>query len=220
MPNRISKKKIQVYIADDHPVFLKGLRMIIEANKKLEIIGEAYDGETAFVEIQAQNPDVAVLDVSMPEKNGFEVVRALQNRNLAVRVIFLTMHDEEATLNSALDLGVQGYILKDSAIAEITAAIETVHKGANYISPKLSTFLVSRSQNQKSFQNKLDNLTQTETKILARIGEHKTTNQIAEELFVSPRTIDRHRYNICQKLDLHGINSLVKFAIENKKKIT
>lgn len=213
-------KKIRVYIADDHPVFLRGLQMILESVKKIEIVGESSDGATAFEEIQLKNPDVAVLDLSMPEKNGFEVVRALQQRNFQTKIIFLTMHDEEATLNSAIDLGVQGYILKDCAIAEIEAAIEAVHKGNSYISPKLSTYLINRRKSEKRFHNELESLTPTEKKILLLIGNHKTTVQIADELFVSPRTIDRHRYNICLKLKIRGINSLLKFAIENKSKFT
>lgn len=210
------KKEIKVFIADDHPVFLRGLRMIIDGEPDLKIVGEAANGAGALEQIKKLKPDVAVLDVNMPEKNAFEIVRALQAENFGANIIFLTMHDEEATLNSALDLGVKGYILKDSAITEIVTAIKMVAKGKNYITPKLSTYLVSRSQSSRDFAPKFETLTATELKILRLIAEHKTTREIAAELFVSPRTIDRHRYNICHKLDVRGINSLVKFAIENK----
>lgn len=213
------KKEIRVFIADDHPVFLSGLQMIIESEAVLKIVGEASNGARALTQIQHLKPDVAVLDLNMPEKNGFEIVRALREENLPVNVIFLTMHDEEATLNSALDLGVKGYILKDSAVADIVNAIKTVAKGRNFITPKLSTFLVSRSQNTKGFTPQIEKLTVTELKILRLIAEHKTTKEIAAELFVSPRTIDRHRYNICHKLEIRSINSLLKFAIENKSKL-
>jgi len=213
------KNEIKIVIADDHPVFLSGLRMIIESEPNLKIVGEAANGANALMLIQKLKPDVAVLDLNMPEQNGFEIVRTLSEKKSEVKIIILTMHDEEATLNSALDLGVKGYILKDSAVADIVNAIKTVAKGKNFITPKLSTYLVSRSQNKRSFVPKMENLTVAEMKILRLIAEHKTTKEIAAELFVSPRTIDRHRYNICHKLEIRGINSLLKFAIENKSKL-
>ena len=214
------KKEIKVVIADDHPVFLKGLRMIIESESNLQIIGEASNGAAALTMIQELKPDVAVLDLNMPNKNGFEIVRELQVNNFEVNVIFLTMHDEEATFTSALDLGVKGYILKDCAVAEIVDAIKAVAKGYNFITPKFSTYLVNLNQETKNFVLRIESLTVTELKILRLITEHKTSKEIAAELFVSPRTIDRHRYNICNKLEISGVNSLIKFAIENKSKFT
>jgi DNA-binding NarL/FixJ family response regulator len=212
-------KEIRVFIADDHPVFLSGLRLMIDAEPTMRIIGEANDGENALTQIENLLPDVAVLDISMPEKNGFDIVRALLQKKIEINVIFLTMHDEEATLHSALDLGVKGYILKDSAIDEIISGIKTAHKGRNFVSPKMSTYLVSRNQSGKSFIKQtplLNSLTVSEMNILRLIAEHKTTREIAEYLFISHRTVDRHRYNICNKLEITGINSLLKFAIENK----
>jgi DNA-binding NarL/FixJ family response regulator len=212
---------IRVFIADDHPIFLNGLRLLIDAESTMKVIGEANDGEKALNQIEILLPDVVVLDLSMPEKNGFDIVRALHQKKIETGVIFLTMHDEEATLHSALDLGVKGYILKDSAIDEIVNGIKTVYKGKSFISPKMSTYLVSRTQNGKEFFKQkpaVNSLTPTEIKILRLISEQKTTREIAEELFISHRTVDRHRYNICNKLKLTGINSLLKFAIENKSK--
>lgn len=212
------KREIRVFIADDHPVFLKGLRMIIESETDLQIVGEESNGVQALLQIQHLQPDVAVLDLNIPDKNGFEIVRALREQNSSVKIIFLTMHDEEETFNSALDLGVKGYILKDSAVADIVNAIKTVAKDKNFITPRLSTYLINRSQNTKYFAPNIEKLTAIELKVLRLIAEHKTTKEIAAALFVSPRTIDRHRYNICHKLEIRGINSLLKFAIENKSK--
>ncbi|MBS1794494.1 MAG: response regulator transcription factor [Acidobacteria bacterium] len=213
--------EIRVFIADDHPVFLRGLRMIIESERSLKIVGEAAAGDLALERIVALKPDVAVLDVNMPEMNGFELARALRTGLPETKVIFLTMHDEEATLNTALDLGVRGYILKDSAIAEIVNAIKQVARGRDFITPKLSGFLVARCRAARDAGGaEFERLTAAERKILRLIADHKTTREIAAELFVSPRTVDRHRYNICHKLGLRGINSLVIFAIENKSKIS
>ncbi len=212
--------EIRVFIADDHPVFLRGLRLMIDAEPNMRIIGEANTGEKALAQIQNLLPDVSVLDLSMPEKNGFDIVRALHQKKIETEVIFLTMHDEEATLHSALDLGIKGYILKDSAIDEIVSGIKTVYKGRNFVSPKMSTYLVTRTQSGKNLikqKPSLTTLTPTETKILRLISEHKTTREIADELFISHRTVDRHRYNICNKLEVRGVNSLLKFAIANKK---
>lgn len=210
--------QIRIIIADDHPVFLSGLRMLIESESSLKIVGEALNGDNALSLIQTLKPDVAVLDVNMPYKNGFEIMRSLRDQETEINAIFLTMHDEEATLNSALDLGVKGYILKDSALSEIVNAIKLAANGKNYITPKLSTFLVNRKHRTKDFVPKFEKLTSTEMKILRLIAEHKTTKEIASELYVSHRTIDRHRYNICNKLNVRGVNSLIKYAIENKMK--
>jgi DNA-binding NarL/FixJ family response regulator len=181
-------------------------------------LGEALNGNSALEQIQTLKPDVAILDVNMPDKNAFEIARILREQKNESKIIFLTMHDEEATLNTALDLGVKGYILKDSAVSEIVNAIKLVARGKNFITPKLSTYLVNRNQGVQSFAPNLEKLTQTEVKIMKLIAEQKTTKEIADELFVSHRTIDRHRYNICVKLDIRGVNSLLKFAIENKMK--
>jgi DNA-binding NarL/FixJ family response regulator len=211
---------IKVFIADDHQVLLRGLRIIIDSEPSMKIIGEADNGEKALLEIERLLPDVAILDLSMPEKSGFDIVRELNQKKIPTKIVFLTMHDEEATLHTALDLGVKGYILKDSAINEIVKGIKTVHSGKNFISPSMSDYLVSKTQrgNQFSIQKpSINQLTPTEKRILLLISEHKTTREIADKLFVSHRTVDRHRYNICNKLEIKGVNSLLKFAIANKK---
>lgn len=212
------KKETTVFIVDDHPVFLSGLRMLIETESNLKIIGEASTGNDALKDIKNLQPDVVVLDLSLPGMNGVEIVRSLQKENVPSKIIFLTMHDEEATVNSALDLGVNGYILKDSAMIEIVKAIKLVAAGKSYLTPELSTYLLNRNQIGNNANTNIEKLTAAELKILSLIAEEKTTKEIASELFVSPRTIDRHRYNIGHKLGISGINSLLKFAIQNKSK--
>jgi two-component system, NarL family, response regulator DegU len=211
--------EIKVFIADDHPVFLSGLRMLIDSDQKLKIIGEADNGEKALEEIQRLQPDVAVLDLSMPEKNAIEVARELRRLDSKTEIVILTMHDEEATLHSALELGVKGYILKDSAIDEIADGIKTVYRGRNFVSPKMSGYLISRNNEYRAKESntlRINLLTATELKVLRLISAQKTTLEIAEELFISRRTVDNHRYNICKKLNIRGVNSLLKFAISNK----
>jgi len=213
------KTEIKIVIADDHPIFRQGLRQIIELDPLLKVSGEAGDGETALEQIRSNKPQVAVLDVDMPQMDGFEVAQAVQGERLPVEVIFLTMYKDERIFNRAMDLGVKGYILKDSAATEVVGGIKAVVAGQNYISPVLSTYLLNRSRRAAVLAEQkpeLNKLTQTERRVLKLIAEYKTSKEIADELFVSIRTIDAHRTNICQKLELHGSHALLKFALEHK----
>lgn len=212
-------QKIKIVIADDHPVFRRGLRMIIESDPDLQVVAEAEDGAEVINLLRELQPDIVILDVDMPKMGGFEVVREMRALNLAPEIIFLTMYKDEGLLDQAINLGVKGYILKDSAIADITGAIKAAARGENYVSAPLMTFLVRRGrQTADSDANKksLGDLTAAETNVLKLIAEHKTSREIGEKLFISPRTVERHRFNICTKLDIHGPNALLKFAIENK----
>ncbi len=214
--------EIKILIADDHPVFRKGLRMIIEADSALQIVAEAEDGAEAVSRVREYEPDVTILDVDMPKLGGFEVARELQKLNLSSRIIFLTMYKDEGLFNQAMDLVVKGYILKDSAITDIVAAVKAAAEGENFISPPLATFLVNRGNRLAKFTaNKpsIQDLTPAEMNVLKLIAEHQTSREIAEKLFISPRTVERHRFNICAKLDIHGSNALIKFAFENKNRI-
>lgn len=216
-------EEIQIIIADDHPIFRRGLRGIIEGQADLNVVAEADNGETALSLIKEHEPDVVVLDVDMPGKDGFETVKSIMKQDLGVGVIFLTMHNSESIFNAALDLGVKGYVLKDSALPEITDSIRAVAAGKNYISPPLSTYLVNRACRTGSLTAQtpggIGGLTPAERNILKLIAAEKTSRQIAEELFISIRTVDRHRANISSKLDLRGTNALVKFALVHRSEL-
>ncbi|HJQ27068.1 MAG TPA: response regulator transcription factor [Blastocatellia bacterium] len=210
---------IHVVIADDHPVFRQGLRQAIESDRQIQVIGEAGDGEAAIELLRALSPDVVVLDIGMPKINGFAVARQMRESHMRSKAIFLTMYDEEDAFNRAIDLGVKGYILKDSAVTDIVAGIKAVAAGEHYLSPALSSYLVNRANKASRLrkqQTGLDLLTEAERRILKLIAEQKTSKQIAGELFISPRTVDNHRANICEKLQIHGSNALLKFALEHK----
>lgn len=211
-----------IVIADDHPIFRRGLRGMIESEANITVAAEADNGETAFALICEHEPDIAVLDLDMPQKDGFAVTEAIRAKNLATEVIFLTMHNNEGIFNAALDLGVKGFVLKDSAMPEIIGCIEAVRRGQNYISPALSTFIVNRRNRANALAEEktgLKSLTPSEQNILKMIAGGKTSREIAETLFISIRTVDRHRANISQKLNLRGTNALVKFAIAHKSEI-
>jgi len=212
--------EITVLIADDHPVFQKGLREIIEADVGLKIVAVVGDGNAALSELRRLRPRVAVLDVDMPGKDGFAVLRSVREEALPVSVVFLTMYKEERFLNAALDAGVLGYVVKDSAIHEIAAAIHSAAKNESYVSPALTGILVKRLQNASNpLSSPLDSLTKAERRILQLVSAAKSSKQIADELFISIRTVDNHRSNICAKLGLEGKNALLTYALTNKSEL-
>src|SRR5882724_2349733 len=214
---------IRVLIADDHPIFRSGLRTMIESAGDITLVGEAENGQVALNFIQEQQPDVAVLDLDMPVKDGFEVAQAVREEKLSTKVIFLTGHKSEALFNKAFDSGVRGYVLKDSAIAEILDSIKTVNIGQCYISPQLSTFLLNRRKKADALLEEkptLESITPTERQVLKMVAQEKTSRQIADELCISVRTVEHHRANICLKLGLRGSNALIKFAIGNRSELS
>ncbi len=216
------KNDITIIIADDHPVFRRGLKMIIEADARLKVAAEAADGAEALELIKKLAPDVAVLDVNMPHLNGFEVVRELKNFNLATEYIFLTMHKDETMFNTAIDLGARGYLLKESAVDDIVAGIKAAASGEHFISSPLTNFLVKRSARREAENDKrlpINDLTDAERRIIQLVAEDKTSREIGELLFISVRTVERHRQNICNKLGVHGSNGLLKFAVANKNNL-
>jgi DNA-binding NarL/FixJ family response regulator len=214
--------EIRVLIADDHPVFRAGLRQVIELNADLKVVAEAENGTMALDRVREHRPDVAVLDVDMPGLDGFEVVRELRREQLPVEVVFLTMHKDEDIFNAAMNIQVQGYVVKDSAVTDIVASVRSVFAGQPFISPVLSAFLLRRTQRSAKLVDEkpgVNQLTPTERRILQLLSDNKTSREIATVMFVSHRTIENHRANICQKLGLHGSNALLKFALENKSQL-
>ncbi len=178
-----ANQKIRIILADDHPVVRSGLRMMIEADENLKVIAEADDGAEAFSLIKEHKPDVAVLDIDMPEKDGFTVARELQKERIDCEIIFLTMHDEKDIFLAAMDLGVKGYLLKDSAVRDIVKGIKSVVKGKSHITPSLASHLLNRRENVDEMSGKipqLNDLTDGEKRILKMVSEYKTSKEIAE----------------------------------------
>lgn len=209
--------EITIIIADDHPIFRQGLKHIIEKEGGIRVLAEAEDGKTALELIETHKPMVALLDLDMPELDGFSVARQVKQMNLPVKVIILTMHKDELHFNQAIDLGVNGYAIKDGAVYEIVNCIKTVVKEGEYYSPAVTSFLLKRSRRAETQQQTTPgDLTPTERRVLFLLAELKTTKEIAAELRISPRTVDNHRAHICDKLDLQGSHALVKFALQHK----
>ena len=216
------KTETRIVIADDHSIFRKGLKAIIEAEKSLLVIAEAANGEEALSKIEELRPDVAILDVDMPQMDGFQVMKELRRRRIPVDSIFLTIHSEEDVFNEALNLGVKGYVLKDSSSTDIVNAIHALREGHHYTSPTMTTHLINRSQQSGSLVQRrasVKDLTPTERRILQMIADYKTSKQIAEELCIHYRTVDNHRTNISAKLGLRGSHALIKFALQHQSEL-
>jgi DNA-binding NarL/FixJ family response regulator len=208
-------RSIAILIADDHPVVRSGLRTIIGCNPSLQVLYEAGDGDTALQLIRQKKPDLAILDVEMPLMDGFGVAKAIQEEAIPVDVIFMTLHKDEQTFNKAMDVGMKGYLLKENAVTEILDAIVAIAEGKYYLSPALSEHLMRRRTAPVRAPG-TGELTPAERRVLSLIAEQKTTKTIAGELFISPKTVERHRSNISAKLGLRGAFSLLRYAMENR----
>src|SRR5579863_9285338 len=208
--------KIRVLIVDDHTILRAGLRMLLNAHPDLEVVGEASDGNQAVVSAQNMQPDVILMDIAMPECNGIEATRQIKRLLPDTRVLVLTMHENEEYLFQMLRAGAAGYILKEAADTELITAIRVVSAGRFYLSPSAQSMMVSDYLQRVRSGEEHDSysaLTEREREILKLVAEGHTNNQIAERLFISPKTVDTHRTHIMDKLNLHSRAELVKYAM-------
>jgi len=211
--------KISILIADDHPLFRAGVKQTLEKLETAEIY-EAEDGDKALQIIRELEPDVAVIDIRMPGKTGLEILSELYNSGVTTKIILLTMYKNVNYFYQAVSLGVKGYLLKETAVQDLVEAVKTVHSGGTFISSRLKALIESGKTDE--YQNKLlidsvNSLTSSERQIMKLLSEWKTNCEIADILFNSVRTIENHRANISDKLNLRGVHSLVQFAIENRE---
>jgi DNA-binding NarL/FixJ family response regulator len=210
---------IRILIADDHPIFRQGLRQVIEAQHGLTVVAEAADGDRALQHLREADIAVAVLDVTMPLKDGFAVAREAREHRLAAAIVFLTMHRDEHYLDAALDAGVRGYVLKDNAATEIVDCIRSVAGGGDYVSPTLSSLLIRRHTRAAGLAERkpeIEQLTETERRILRLVADGLTSREIAGQLGIGVRTVEHHRNNVAVKLELRGSHALTKFALRHK----
>jgi DNA-binding NarL/FixJ family response regulator len=212
--------RVRILIVDDHPIAREGLRLAIEADPRLEVVAEASSGRTALEEVVRVGPTIVVLDIDMPDLDGFAVARAIRQQRLPVDIVFLTVHRDEAYFEEALQLGAKGYVLKDAATTDIVRGLRAVAAGEHYMSPALTSYLVKhRRRPGPPPRADVAVLTQTERRILALLAEYKTSREIGTALGISYRTVQTHRANICVKLELQGSYALMKFALDHKAEL-
>ena len=207
---------IRVLIADDHPLIRSGLRVLLEREKEFEIVGEASDGYEALDLALKCEPDVAMLDVGMPRLNGIDVAQHLSARMPSVRIIVVSMHSDEGYVLRAMKAGVKAYLLKASAENDILNAVRAVASGNAYFSPEISRILAeefTHEMRRKGVEDSYDLLSIREKEILQILATGKSNRQIAEMIHVSVATVETHRSNILQKLNLHSLPELILYAV-------
>jgi two-component system response regulator NreC len=207
------KRKIRVLLADDHAMVRHGFRMILAAQSDIEVVGEANDGREAVQAAEQLQPDVVVMDLAMPGLNGIEATRRLRDCAARARVLALSMHSDSVYVREILRAGARGYLLKDSIGDELVFAVRALAKGQGYLSPAVSETVLT--DYRQHVTNPIDLLTSREREVLQLIAEGKTNKEIASLLNLSVYTVDAHRGRIMEKLNLHSVGELVRFAMRN-----
>jgi two-component system response regulator NreC len=210
-------KNIHILICDDHTLFVEGLKAMLRNETSLTIVGEARDGRQAVDLVKQLKPDVILMDVSMPDMNGFDATRRVHEFDQNVKVLILTMHDEEEFVARCLEAGAAGYIMKDAPASQLLYAIEMVEKGERYLSPNVLKKVVDGYvKNTNRPQTSYDRLTAREREILKLLAEGLTVKEVAVRLNLSVKTVEVHKHNLMKKIDVHDKAELVKYAIQKK----
>ncbi len=206
---------IKVMIADDHSLIREGLRQLLEFDGSIKVVGEASNGEECLIKLEEFNPEVLLLDINMPEKNGIDVLKQMKADQSRIKVLILTVHNELEYLISAVDIGVDGYILKDSESSELKKAIRVVRDGESYIQPKLIPAMNNQLINRDADKDKIDSLTNRELEVLVQVANGMFNKEIATNLNISERTVKNHISNIFKKIDVSDRTQAAVFAIKN-----
>jgi DNA-binding NarL/FixJ family response regulator len=205
---------LRVLLADDHALVRSGIRSLLQSLDNVTVVGEAGDGQAALELIGRVNPDVVLMDITMPAMNGLEALTRIAAEHPAVKVIVLSMHTNEAYISKALRSGAVGYMLKDAATVELELALQAVSRGDTYLSPAVSKQLVADHVRQKAQADAPEPLTPRQREILLAIAEGGTTQQIARQLNISVKTVEAHRAQLMDRLGIHDVAGLVRYAIK------
>lgn len=209
--------KTRILLADDHTIVRQGIRALLDAQEGIEVVGEAEDGRQAVEKVKELVPDIVVIDITMPNLNGIEATRQIKKINDKIKVLVLTVHDNEEYVHQILQAGASGYLLKESAVSDLISAISAVKKGDIFLSPSISRVVVKdyirHVEAESGGFDSLNILTNREREILQLIAEGRTNKEIAALLKLSVKTVDVHRSHIMEKLHIHDITGLVKYAI-------
>jgi len=210
-------EKKRIVIAEDHTILREGLRSLLSSNANFEVVGEAGDGREAIRQVKKLKPDLILSDLSMPRMNGMEAIKEIKRESPATKILVLTVHRAEEYILATFRAGADGYLLKDSTHSELLMAVKKVLSGTRYISPEISEKVIEGYiEGKKSLKSRTswETLTQREREILKLIAEGYRNKEIAEDLCISVKTVEKHRANLMEKLDLHSIQALTTFAIE------
>lgn len=209
------KMAIKIMIADDHSMIREGLKSLLELEGDIQVVAEAEDGVDCLEKLKICTPDVLLLDINMPRKNGLEVLQTLKSSKSKIKVLVLTVHNEVEYLMKAVDIGVDGYILKDSESAELKKAIFSIVEGENYIQPSLIPSLNSKMIEKNRDEGKIESLTKRELEVLKLLGVGMYNKEVAEKLNISERTVKNHVSNIFKKIEVTDRTQAAVFAIRN-----
>lgn len=210
--------KIRILIADDHEILRYGIKTYLSAAKDIEIVGEASSGEECLELFQKLQPDVCVLDIGMPGKNGIETSRSIRDLDSEVKILILSMHIDKSILTDVLETDINGYLLKNTDKSDILQSIRSIAKGQKVFSDPISKMITDsflKKGSGYSDNNLAEKITKREREVLQLIVEGLTSQEIAEKLFISPRTVDTHRFNLMQKLELKNTAGLVRYALKH-----
>jgi DNA-binding NarL/FixJ family response regulator len=206
---------VRVFLADDHAMVRDGLRVLLEAHGDIRVVGEAGDGRSAVSEATRLRPDVVVMDIAMPDRNGIEATQLLAQAAPSARVIILSMHSTSEHVYRALRAGARGYLLKESAGAEVVDAVRAVHAGKRYLSQKVAEIVVEGYVGEAKAGSPVDALSAREREVLQLTAEGRTAAEIAKLLSLSPKTVETYRSRLMQKIGVEDLPGLVKFAIRH-----
>ncbi len=211
--------KIRVLLTDDHTLFRQGVRTLLAAEPDIEVAGEAVNAADAVALANEIRPDLVLMDIGMQGLSSFEATRQIRKDHPETRVVFLSMYDDEDYLAECVDMGANGYVLKDSPAEQLVSAIREVHRGGSYLSPRLLTRLVDdfRAQGAGAVrQPRFGTLTKREREILKMLAEGRSVKEIAAGFALSVKTVEAHKFNLMRKLDIHNKAQLVQYAIQKK----
>jgi DNA-binding NarL/FixJ family response regulator len=207
---------IRILLADDHTVMRRGLRLLLESQPEFSVVAEAADGRQAVEQAEATQPDVAVVDIAMPNLSGIEAAQRINGQHPQIAILILSMHSDEGYVLRALKAGAKGYLLKDSAEGDLIEAIKAVHRGKTFFSPEITKMLVAdyvQEIRTRGVEDSYDLLTSREREILQLLAERKSNKEIAVSLNLSPYTVETHRRNLQEKLNLHNLAELILYAV-------
>jgi two-component system response regulator NreC len=208
---------MRILIADDHAIVREGLRQLLNSQRDMEVVGEAQDGREALEKAKSLRPDVAILDVAMPGLSGMEAVRLIKEAVPRTQIVVLSMHEKEAYVHQVFAAGALAYVLKASPSTDVLEAIRAAHRGEYFLSSKIRAEVIGKylqSRKEKPSVRGYDLLSEREQQVFRLMVEGNSTNQIADVLCVSPKTVEKHRGNVMNKLGIHDLVALVKYAIK------